>query len=306
MYIGIGARLVISTEATSASKVNDDAWARACCSLYLLDCTYGSGFRMPNTFPSEYALPMYTQRLQTPFSDGDGRGTTSMQSFRAGKSTTADIETCYAMIACVWTHTMVFLRHVKDSENFEAWAGNSPYQNVVQELYKFERRMGDAHRVRDLRPDNLSSHDLGKNRGYWSLWLSLQILYHAIQAVLHHPFLHLARPQKEKDFRPPTFLQHTIDQVLLHSGWTIKLINLSVEKHIVADDPFLAYIVGIVATCYMFFTKTPDPGLSEEAQQNFATCFDFVESCAKRWPHLENTVSKLPKSDQSILKVRLI
>lgn len=291
MNIGIGICWMQTMKSTASVSRTDD-WARVCCSLYILDCTYGPCSGRVRSFTEKYILPVYRQRIGTPAPNNPEQDQLKSPEIQE-ENRKIDIETAFHAMMAVWVHTMDFVQHAKNNADYQAWRGAGPYQKVVQELYKFERRIGHAHRIRDMRPDLCPQDKLQRDRSYWILWISMQVLYHATQVVLHHPFLHIVRTRHPGNFQPPTFLQHVIDQSLLHAGWTVKLIELSVEKQLVLNDPFLTHLVAAVATCYLFFVRAQNTALSNEALQNLATCYDWVFKFSAHWPHIRNTVSEI-------------
>jgi hypothetical protein len=121
----------------------------------------------------------------------------------------------------------------------------------------------------------------------------MQILYHAIQALINHPFLHIVRGRGDQARRPPSFLQHTVDQALLHSSWIAKIISLCEKKNFRLNDPFLAHLASVGATALMFFLDSGDAQLVAQADFGFKTCYRFVQRLSTTWPHLQNTVQKL-------------
>lgn len=121
----------------------------------------------------------------------------------------------------------------------------------------------------------------------------IQILYHVIQALINHPLLHIVRKRGDRAKRPPSFLQHTVDQTLLHSSWIAKIIRPCEDEGFGLNDPFVTHLTSVAAATLMFFLDSSDDQLASQATFGFNTCYAFVKKLSKQWPHLRNTIQKL-------------
>ena len=105
-------------------------------------------------------------------------------------------------------------------------------------------------------------------------------------------------------FRPPSFLQHTVDQMLLHSSWVVNFISLCDEKDFAVNDPFMAHLASITATAFVFLFNAKDLDLAEKARQSFDRCYSFVKNSSSTWNHLTNTASLHPQASARAANVR--
>lgn len=278
--IGIGARLAIALRSPS-SLTQSNSWKRACWSLYALDCTYGASLSMSQAFSNEPGLPDYP----------NGQNIVTSESRQIDKSLqrVTSIDRWHFRLLSIWSHAMIFLGDVQKGQCKAAWLETGPYQGIVLELYSFEANVNDFHSFRNVQFARRSSAELQSDRSYWAPWVSSQILYHAIQALIHHPFLHLMKRDRLKP--PPSFVQRMVDQLLLHSSWVTRCINLCDEQDFQINDPFMAHAAAVVATGYLFFLDANDSELAQQARQGFQSCYDFIQRLSTKWSHLKNTVS---------------
>lgn len=291
MSIAIGARLSCMSKLQMKLADDDKPWKLASWSLLVLDLMYCSSLSMMRALPKGSSPPVISSAYnQLPPFD-----ITQSSSKTLPPVTEYDnilrINECYSAILAVWSDAIDLLSVGEKNKLPAPWADESPYRKIVAKLYDFETDLLQTHRVRHLRPDLRDAPDLESNRSYWGTWFSVQILFHAVQAIINHPVLHIAGISKSQHRRPPSFLQHAVDELFQHSGWVKKLIDLGAEKDFVLKDPFIAYIAAIVATGYMFFINSNDAPLARQAEYGFDTCYGFVNDFTKLWPHLTNTVS---------------
>lgn len=254
---------------------------------------------MVYAIPIESGLPNYPQSHPIPQIGSPSAAIEPSQNNRLAQSesvTTVGIDLCCSRLLSVWGHAMTFLRSVKDAESSAVWSENGLYQKIVAQLYNFETTVGQAHRLRNTRFAERSSAELESDRGYWAPWLMMQFLYHAVQVLINHPFLHLAKRREDHTIRPPSFLQHTFDQMLLHSSWVTNCIDLCDEKNFEINDPFIAHLASVTATGYLFSLNADNLDLAQQARRGFDTCYSFIERLTAVWAHLNNTVSLFANS----------
>lgn len=287
MSIAVGVRLSCMSRLIPG---NNDKTDRLCAnwSLHVLDSLYCSSLGMIRAWPKDFSPPVVRgSHLQPPPIDYHSSLKPDQLPEQGPKSC---INECYSAILSVWSDALDLLKLGEKNRLPPPWADESPYRKIVAKLYDFETDLLQVHRVRHMRPDLRSASDLLANRPYWSTWFSVQILFHAVQAMVNHPVLHVAGISRSQHRRPPSFLQHTVDELFQHSGWVKKLIDLGAEKEFGFNDPFIAHVTAIVATGWMFFINSDDPPLAKQAQLGFETCYNFVDSFAMKWPHLKHNV----------------
>lgn len=291
--VGIGARLATIDDPPFSSSWTGE-WSRACWSLYILDLVYNSGFSTIRAFPENFDVDDYPRSHPIP-ETRDLLEPSDMQygssSDRVHSAGSTDIDACCLCLLSVWSHAMSCLRDLRDSKYPLIWAEHGAYQELLTRLYRFEISMGKPHRLCKVRLFERSSVQLEAERGYWASWLSMQFLYHTIQATTNHPFLHITAKFKDRTTGGPSVLQNILDQTLLHSSWVIKLIDFCKEKDFSINDPFVAHLVSIVAAGYIFFLNNSNSTIAAQAQRGFDTCYSFVARSAIIWTHLANSVS---------------
>lgn len=244
---------------------------------------------MTTTFPLQAAYPPYVASTIIP---NHVRENPSLLSDLYHENAIS-LEVFVLQLLDVWAQAMDFARSLRNGDHKKVWAANGPYQQVMSEVYEVESRSSETFRLRNAKPAERSTSQLNAERYYWAKWFFMQILYHAIQAMINHPFLHIVRETEEQPKQPPSFLQHTVDQTLLHSSWIAKFIGLCDEKGFELHDPFIAHLASVAATVFMFFLDSSDHQLASQSIHGFNTCYCFVKKASGRWPHLQNTVHKL-------------
>lgn len=286
MSLAIAARISCMSRLLSTTNKSPD-WLRSNWSLHVLDTLYCSNLGMVRALPKDLCAPSIhaTNRLSVPqpmsLSKSNQQGVTNQ---------TSCINDCYSAILSVWSDALDLLKVGENNRLPSPWADESPYRKIVAKLYDFETDLLQVHRVRHMRPDLRSLDDLQVDRVYWNTWFSVQILFHAVQAMINHPVLHIAGISRSQHRRPPSFLQHAVDELFQHSGWVKKLIDLGAEKDFQFNDPFIAHVTAIVATGWMFFINSDDPPLAKQAELGFEACYTFVEGFTIEWPHLKHNV----------------
>ncbi|KAK6823807.1 hypothetical protein RU639_006240 [Aspergillus parasiticus] len=107
-------------------------------------------------------------------------------------------------------------------------------------------------------------------------------------ALLNHPLIHVLGHDcpgtKRNTFKPPSFIQRTIDQALLHSGWTSRLIRIADDIGIQVNDPVICHQVVISATVHWVFSFASDSIIAERAISDLDQCRKFVNNVASYWP----------------------
>lgn len=286
--IGFGIRRAIAAY-RELSGAKSDEWLRAFWCFWALDRMFCSSFSMNTTFPMQAASPPYmASTLLSNYVQEDARLLAEVKQEGA-----IGIEAFVLLLLNVWAQAMDFARTVQSGDCKCPWSANSPYQKVISEIYDIEIRACDTFRLRHAKPSERSIAQLNFERQFWAKWFLMQILYHAIQVLINHPFLHIVRSPGDHTKRPPSFLQHTVDQTLLHASWIAKFIGLCEEKEFELKDPFISHLGAVAATALMFFIDSNDEQLASQATFGFDTCYAFVQKASMWWPHLRNTVQKL-------------
>ncbi|KAF2157799.1 hypothetical protein K461DRAFT_290076 [Myriangium duriaei CBS 260.36] len=199
----------------------------------------------------------------------------------------------------IWSRTVAYLDTFRAPADPKPWQPGSEYHTIMQELYSFEISLAQEHRVGNLRLEDRTTGELEEHRSYWAPWFTMQFLFHAIQALVNHPLIHITKVGGDLGFRPPSFSQQTADQARLHAGWVTRLVRACQEKHFHIHDPFTGHLVAAVSTVQLFWMDDRSDQIAHEASDCHRTCETFLGTMAERWPHLRNTLRRLELLAQS-------
>lgn len=192
----------------------------------------------------------------------------------------------------LWAKVMSLYDGVRNGQATTFWSAQSPYHELRVASFEFESRMSSNHRLRESGFACRTASDIDKAVCYWRLWFTLQVLFHAIQLAINHPFIHIINQQRLRSFQPPSFQQQTIDQTLLHAKWIVRLHRMRTEKELEIDDPFIAHLSAITASAYLFFLESKDLKVRSDAMDGFQDCHALVARHAQRWGHVKRTVCR--------------
>jgi hypothetical protein len=298
MAIGIGARMINCTGLLS-SHVTDsrsEDLSRCAWGLFMLDKLHGSSFRTLPAFPNTLILPpiLYPSAPRPPSSPLSGIHVAGMRD-----SVTPDLEdsgiTFYCLrLVTIWAHVMAYLKTIKHGDVEEPWTPNSTYQQIASDMFQLETAYPATHRFKAVKFYERSPAELEEHRDYWAPWIFSQVVYHSVRAVLNHPFLHLRRTNGRQNLRSPTFLQHAMDQAILHSSWIARILQMCVEKDFSIFDPFIGHLASVAATIHLFLQCSRDTELVSAASEHFEGCKSFLNNQAIEHLHLRCTVRPRP------------
>jgi hypothetical protein len=111
-----------------------------------------------------------------------------------------------------------------------------------------------------------SKEAIEQNWAFWSCWLVNQFMYHTIHMLLNHPFLISLRIAAAGRC-PRTFSQSSSDQVVVHSNWIIRCLDLLEEKQVNVSDPFLAYCISVANTVFIHYRNAEIQSLRQNAEK---------------------------------------
>ncbi|KAJ5298101.1 hypothetical protein N7508_008350, partial [Penicillium antarcticum] len=202
-------------------------------------------------------------------------------------------------LSTLWSEVQHYVSHCASGDPTPPWSLESGYSVIGAHLMNIETRFPTRHRWDSVRFMDHSKETIHQNRGYWSPWVYLQFTYHAIHSVLNHPFLYSWRPQQSAQLAiPNTFWKTSSELALIHTTWTVRLIDMVSEKEYQVSDPFLAHLVAISATIHLYYCRAADPSVRESAQSKLDACMTFLGALADRWPSCK--VINIPRRTISI------
>ena len=196
----------------------------------------------------------------------------------------------------LWNEVQHFVSHCASGDTTPPWSVQSGYSMIGAHLMDMETNYPTAHRYDSARFQDQPAEELHRDRPYWSPWLYLQLVYHAVHSVINHPFLYSWRPQDSPQRAVPnTFWKTSSELALVHSTWIVHLIGMISEKNYKLSDPFLGHTVAIAATIHIYYCRAADQTVRESAQRKLETCTDFLSDLASQWPRFQEIVSLHPK-----------
>lgn len=194
----------------------------------------------------------------------------------------------------IWGKAMEYRENMRLGQSEDAWVASSTYSHMVEEIYRFEISLPQIHRFKNLGLSSRSPDDIAQYREYWASWLLLQTTFHTTHALLNHPIFHVLGHErsgnKGSNLRPPSFVQNTIDQAILHAGWTSQLIGISNDLNIEINDPIIGHQVIVCATVHWIFSFASNAAVAERAISDLGKCQQFIVEIASRWPQFGGKV----------------
>jgi hypothetical protein len=195
-------------------------------------------------------------------------------------------------LSSLWSEVQHYVSHCASGDTTPPWSVDSGYSIIGAHLMDIETKFPTSHRYDSVRFQEQSQAELNRDRGYWSPWLYLQFTYHAVHSVLNHPFLYSWRPQQSAQLAVPnTFWKTSAELALIHTTWTVRLIDMVAEKEYQLSDPFLGHAVAIAATVHLYYCRAADQLVRESAQRKLDTCTRFLSDLASKWPRIQSLVS---------------
>ncbi|KAL1964457.1 hypothetical protein VTN77DRAFT_6883 [Rasamsonia byssochlamydoides] len=224
------------------------------------------------------------------------------ESFDNVRTQNDGIWTYMVQLATLWREVRNYVSYCADGSTKPPWSPDSGYTVIGAHLMNLETKFPTFHRYDAVRFWDRSSEELQRNRDYWSPWLYLQFTYHAVHSMLNHPFLYSSRPQQSAQLAVPnTFWKTSSELALIHTTWTVRLIDMVSEKDYRVTDPFLGHCAAIAATIHLYYCRAADSRVRETAQNKLAKCMKFLGELAAVWPVCQLIYERLDKLVQSAL-----
>lgn len=199
-------------------------------SIYLLNQTYAPRSMLLNMLEDiqnpKYLEPKRDLKQESgqlpPFTPRDPVNIThSDDAERAG------IWTYMVQQSSLWREVRGYIAQCADGSPKPPWSPESGYAVIGAHLMELETRFPTYHRYDAVKFLDRSTEELQQSRDYWSPWLCIQFVYHAIHSMLNHPFLYSSRPNQSMQMSVPnTFWKTSSELALLHSTWIVRLIDM--------------------------------------------------------------------------------
>lgn len=294
MCIGSAARLLLLRDQTTVDNIRaleaDDS-TRCFWSIFVLERTFSTGAtqisdtklapRAPHSACLPPATATHIDGTHSPESSDDN-------------DTVPDLGINHYSLALIkiWGSLQTHLQELRNGKMEEPWTAESTYSRLNVALYENDAQLCTNHLLRNVKFGSRSRQELGDHQHYWQPWLVMQILSHAMPALLNHPFVHLTTPREgiSSIARSRFFLQQTVDTALLHSAWVARLLQMCDELEFVIWNPLIGDVVASTATVAWVFQFTGDAKTHKQAVETFQRCQSMLARLATSWPHLSRKV----------------
>lgn len=181
-------------------------------------------------------------------------------------------------LGSVWSRVRTYVSNCAQNIFKEPWRRDSMYAMVIADFMEVENRIPMRHRYDSVKFYERKIEDIRMNRDYWMPWLKEQFTYHAIPAVMNHPFLYIVGAQHNPNLAiPHTFWRRSSELGLIHSTWIARLIDMVMDKQVQLIDPFFGHIAAIAATVHLYYCCSAAPKLKHKSNADFAKCRRFLK-----------------------------
>lgn len=206
------------------------------------------------------------------------------------------ITTYYMKLIGLWGNLSSYMHQIRIGKAGTAWAPGSLHNTLCAQIFEEDLMRAHRHLLRNVRFTERSSAELHDQREYWIPWFVMQVLSHAIPAIVNHPFIHLvAMRDKLKGPQSHLFLQQTVDQALHHSAWVTRLLRSCEAQNFEINDPLVGHLVAVVATIPWLFQRASDVKVAQKAKDDLDWCKSFLGRLSTTWPHIAQKVNSLPE-----------
>lgn len=181
-------------------------------------------------------------------------------------------------LGSVWSQVRKYVSNCAQNILKEPWRQDSMYTRVLSDFMETENRIPICHRYDSAKFYKRKIKELKVNRDYWAPWLKEQFTYHAIHTVLNHPFLYIVGAQHNPNLAVPnTFWRRSSELALLHATWTVRMIDMVVDKQVSLADPFFGHAAAIAATVHLYYCCATAPRLKHKSNTDFSKCKRFLK-----------------------------
>jgi hypothetical protein len=172
-------------------------------------------------------------------------------------------------------------------------ATQSDYAVIQAELLELESNFWPEYRFDRTKMTQHSKEAIEQNWAFWSCWLVNQFMYHTIHMLLNHPFLISLRIAAAGRC-PRTFSQSSSDQVVVHSNWIIRCLDLLEEKQVNVSDPFLAYCISVANTVFIHYRNAEIQSLRQNAEKGLFKGRQELGELSLLLKNVERMVYRIP------------
>ncbi|KAL6922271.1 hypothetical protein FSST1_006297 [Fusarium sambucinum] len=181
-------------------------------------------------------------------------------------------------ITTIWGELRSYLHKLRQGNTEKPWSPDSTHTRINLELITFESNTPKGLFLCNAHLSSRTRDEVCQNIEYWNRFMVGQIMWHAIHAILNHPFIHLfLLASRESIPLSCFFLQQRIDTAVYHF------------------DPMVADAIAGTATVAWLFQFSKDQKIAQDAQNSLVKCESFLSNVAKTWPHVSNRMDALRK-----------
>lgn len=190
----------------------------------------------------------------------------------------------------IWGKIRSYLHRLSQGEAEKPWLADSTHTRLGIELIEFEAQHSKHHLLLNVAFPYRSAAEVDQQSEYWNPWVTTEILWHAAQAILNHPFLHLVVLRSQTDIpQSCVFLQQKVDMALYHVCWLFRILQLS-GGLMVISNPVIGDAIAASATVLWLFQFTKDSKVAQRTRNNLEICEKFMNTLARIWPHISHKV----------------
>ncbi|WZH42081.1 uncharacterized protein QYS62_003049 [Fusarium acuminatum] len=286
---------LLSCESLSASR--DPSHIRTCWLVNVLECLLvpliadNSCLQTPD-YPDLTLIPPLPR-------SSDAQESAKNVQHRPGQSTTdsdrVSIIAHSLRIITIWGELRSYLHKLRQGKTEKPWSPDSAHTRINLELIAFESNTPERLFLCNAYLSSRTRVEVSQHPEYWNRFMVGQIMWHAIHAILNHPFIHLSL-LTSRDSIPPScfFLQQRIDMAIYHCNWTFRLLEMFNNLMDIVD-PMIADIIACTATVSWLFQFSKNHKIAQDAQSNLVKCEEFLSQVAQIWPHISYKVDVLGK-----------
>ncbi|CAG9990857.1 unnamed protein product [Clonostachys byssicola] len=294
MTIGIASRLVSCRALRSDENSNDkDRSLRCRWSVFCLEKIFSPHMSIPAKYldgleyPSSAPLP--------PLLTSAGAGDKVAGLYDSDEAVTdLGINSYYIQMISVWGDVATWLHDIKLGNDEIPWRPESGHTKLSTRYYEFERQLPHMHLLRNVSFTTRTASEIFEQREYWTSWVLMQILFHAVPATINHPFIHLVAVRRStKGPQSHAFLQQTVDLAIFHSAWVFRILQCSEGFGLEITSPLVGHLVAILAIVPCLFRFAVDEKVSNRAVKDLKWCQDYLARASLIWPHMSQKLDLL-------------
>lgn len=193
-------------------------------------------------------------------------------------------------LVSIWGKLRLYLHGLRRGATEKPWSPDSMHTKLNIEMIEHEALIDSSYFLSKALLPSRTRDKISSHREYWDPFMASQIIWHAIHAVLNHPFVHLFLLRSSRDVPPSClFLQQRIDMALFHTGSLFRILQSFMDLMDIVD-PMVADFVAAAATVSWFFQFSAAPKISRRAREELDKCDAFLSHVAETWPHVNQKV----------------